>query len=104
MNKEEILKRSRIEFRNKDEREELIDTKAFMYGGAALGFTFIILAGVKILLKGELIYDLLAMFEAFLAAYYFYKYKMLNDKVNLFMMLIWGFAAIINLYLFIVRI
>lgn len=104
MNKENILERSRKENKNGDEREKQVDLASYAYGAIFLAIAFIALVIIKILVKENGINDILFMFEMYLSALFLYKYKKLKTSFNLIMFLVWVFASLINLYLFIVRV
>lgn len=103
MNKENILERSRKENKNGDEREKQVDLASYAYGAIFLIVSFVALVITKILVKGNGINDILFMFEMYISALFLYKYKKLKTKSNLIWFLVWIFASLINLYLFIVR-
>ena len=103
MNKENILEKSRKENKYGDEREKQVDLASYAYGGIFLAISFIALVIIKILVKESGINDILFMFELYLSALFLYKYKKLRVRFDLVMFLVWIFASLINLYLFIVR-
>lgn len=103
MNKENILERSRRENKNGDEREKQVDLASYAYGAIFLIISFVTLVITKILVKENGINDILFMFEMYISALFLYKYRKLKNKSNLCLFLVWIFASLINLYLFIVR-
>lgn len=103
MEKEKILEMARKENKKSDERDTYITTKAFSYGAIGMAITFIILVGVRMFYKKGGVYDLLAMYESYLAAYYLYKYKMTKQKMDLLCLSCWGLAAVLNLVMYIMR-
>lgn len=103
MEKEKILEMARKENKKSDERDTYITTKAFSYGAIGMAITFIILVGVRMFYKKGGVYDLLAMYESYLAAYYLYKNKMTKQKMDLLCLSCWGLAAVLNLVMYIMR-
>lgn len=103
MNKEYILEKSRKENKNGDERERQVELVSYVYGAIFLTISFIALVIIKILVKENGINDILFVFEMYLSALFLYRYRKLKTRFDLVLFLVWIFASLINLYLFIVR-
>ena len=65
MDKDEILKKSRQENRNGDERVKLESDKASTFGMVGMALVFFALFLIRFFRDGEAAYDLFAVFSAF---------------------------------------
>ena len=99
MDREEILRRSREENSQMDEREKQISDKALKAGVACMSVVFIVLFFQQVFIVGGSGYDLLALYSSVLVGANYYRYVKLRERTSLFTALMWTLSCTIWLIL-----
>lgn len=98
MNKEEILRKSRLENHVQDERDKVISAQSTMVGMIGMTVIFLLLLLViRLFWKGGSLFDIGAMYFGYLAVAQFYQFALLRGKMRLFLAVGYTAVALLNL-------
>ncbi len=101
MDKDEILKKSRQENRNGDERVKLESDKASTFGMVGMALVFFALFLIRFFRDGEAAYDLFAVFFSFFAFSGIYRAVKLKGWQNILNAALYSVAAVLWFILYI---
>ena len=97
MNKEEILRKSRLENHVQDERDKVISAQSTMVGMIGMTVIFLLLLVIRLFWKGGSLFDIGAMYFGYLAVAQFYQFALLRGKMRLFLAIGYTAVALLNL-------
>ena len=103
MNKEEILRKSRLENHVQDERDKVISAQSTMVGMIGMTVIFLLLLAIRLLWKDGSLFDIGAMYFGYLAVAQFYQFALLRGKMRLFLAVGYTAVALLNLVGYICR-
>ena len=97
MNKEEILRKSRLENHVQDERDKVISAQSMAVGAVGMAVIITLLVLVRLFIKGETGSDLFAVYFGYLAVAQSYRFVLLRGKMRLFIAAGYSVLALLNL-------
>lgn len=97
MNKEEILRKSRLENHVQDERDKVISAQSTMVGMIGMTVIFLLLLVIRLFWKDGSLFDIGAMYFGYLAVAQFYQFALLRGKMRLFLAVGYTAVALLNL-------